>query len=31
MFLKDVDERFLLFKDECLTPDIDKVMAVDVT
>ena len=30
MFLKGVDERFLLSKDELLTPDIDEVMAVNV-
>ena len=30
MFLKGMDERFLLFKDECLTPDIDKGMAVNI-
>ena len=30
MFLKGVDERFLLSKDERLTPDIDEVMAVNV-
>ena len=30
MFLKGVDNRFLLSKDESLTSDIDKVMAVNV-
>ena len=30
MFLKGVDERFLLSEDERLTPDIDEVMAVSV-
>ena len=27
MFLKGMDDRFILFKDERLTPDIDDVMA----
>ena len=30
MFLEGVDDRFLLSKDERLTPDIDKVMGVYV-
>ena len=30
MFLKDVNDRFILSKDERLTPSVDKVMAVYV-